>query len=249
MRNVLVLFSILIGCWTMADPVKSVLSARHLAFGGEETTIWENPYVTNGLVAMWDGEWNVSGGRHSASSSIWVDIVGGVELRVVRGTWTANGFSWIPNNQSQAISTTIPDGLKDVISSNYVTVEAVVVPQAKTSGCYDICNTMFRIYNAGNTDVLNYFKIKSGPLYIESYVALGIPISLTAVVFPPKNIWWVINGNIVSSATNYSQPTPNNTIELYSKGIVHSVRIYSRALSAKEIAYNYAIDQMRFGLP
>ena len=249
MRNVLVLFSILIGCWTMAEPVKSVLSARHSAFGGEETAIWENPYLTDGLVAMWDGEWNISGGKHSQSTSVWMDIVGGVELNVTRGEWLSNGLSWIPNNQSQAINTAIPNSLREILVSNYVTVEAVVTPQARGSGCYNMCNTTFRIYCAGNTDIINYFKIKSGPFYCIQYVEMDTPISFTAVVFPPKNIWWGINGNIVSSTTNYSSPSPNNTIELYSKGIVHSVRIYSRALSAEEIAYNYEIDQMRFGLP
>ena len=35
-----------------------------------------NPYVTKGLVAMWDGEWNVALGRHDPKSSKWKDIVG-----------------------------------------------------------------------------------------------------------------------------------------------------------------------------
>ena len=26
---------------------------------------WTNPYVTDGLVAMWDGEWNAGGGVRS----------------------------------------------------------------------------------------------------------------------------------------------------------------------------------------
>ena len=248
MRNVLVLFSILIGCWIMADPVKSVLSARHSAFGGEETAIWENPYVTDGLVAMWDGEWNVSGGRHSASSSTWVDIVGGVELTVTKGTWTDNGFSWVPNTASQAISTAIPDWLRDVIASNDVTVEAVTVPMGGGGGVYNMCNTIFRLYSVGHSDLLTFLKIKSGPVSIQSYPQAGVPISFTSVVFPPKNIWWVVNGAIISSTTNYSQPTSNNTIELYSKGIIHSVRIYNRALSQEEILMNKAVDSERFGL-
>ena len=37
---------------------------------------WRNPYVTDGLVAMWDGEWNAGGGVHDANPNEWVDISG-----------------------------------------------------------------------------------------------------------------------------------------------------------------------------
>ncbi len=36
---------------------------------------WKNPYVTNGLIAMWDGEWNADGGVHKNDSNI-VDLTG-----------------------------------------------------------------------------------------------------------------------------------------------------------------------------
>lgn len=41
---------------------------------------WTNPYVTDGLVAMWDGEWNAGGGLHDAAATTWLDIVGGKTL-------------------------------------------------------------------------------------------------------------------------------------------------------------------------
>ena len=41
---------------------------------------WQNPYVTDGLVAMWDGEWNAGGGVHDAAATTWVDIVSGFTL-------------------------------------------------------------------------------------------------------------------------------------------------------------------------
>ena len=36
----------------------------------------KNPYVTKGLVAMWDGEWNAGLGKHDAKASKWKDLVG-----------------------------------------------------------------------------------------------------------------------------------------------------------------------------
>ena len=37
---------------------------------------WKNPYVTDGLVAMWDGEWNAGGGIHDSNTKVWKDLTG-----------------------------------------------------------------------------------------------------------------------------------------------------------------------------
>lgn len=38
--------------------------------------VWRNPYITDGLIAMWDGEWNTGGGKHSNSASSICDLSG-----------------------------------------------------------------------------------------------------------------------------------------------------------------------------
>ena len=43
----------------------SLIAARAALTGGKKG--WTNPYVTDGLVAMWDGEWNAGGGVHDAN--------------------------------------------------------------------------------------------------------------------------------------------------------------------------------------
>lgn len=37
---------------------------------------WTNPYVTDGLIAMWDGEWNAGPGIHDPQASVWKDLIG-----------------------------------------------------------------------------------------------------------------------------------------------------------------------------
>ena len=46
---------------------------------GPKRTLTNNPYVSDGLVAMWDGIWNVGNGskRHDSSLHVWRDCVGG----------------------------------------------------------------------------------------------------------------------------------------------------------------------------
>ena len=34
----------------------------------------KNPYVTNGLVAFWDGIWNADLGKHDVKSPVWKDL-------------------------------------------------------------------------------------------------------------------------------------------------------------------------------
>ena len=45
---------------------------------------WVNPYVPDGLVAMWDGEWNAGGGVHDPNATVWKDLSGnGYDMNVV----------------------------------------------------------------------------------------------------------------------------------------------------------------------
>lgn len=50
-----------------------LLNLRNALMAGKK---WRNPYVTDGLVAMWDGEWNAVGGKHSDNLNVIVDTSG-----------------------------------------------------------------------------------------------------------------------------------------------------------------------------
>lgn len=71
-----------------------LIAARNaiLAGGGG----WKNPYVTDGLIAMWDGEWNAGPGKHDASATVWKDLAGSYDVYTdeadCNGTFTANGL-------------------------------------------------------------------------------------------------------------------------------------------------------------
>jgi len=50
-----------------------LINLRNALMTGKE---WKNPYATDGLVAMWDGEWNAGGGKHSDNLNTIVDTSG-----------------------------------------------------------------------------------------------------------------------------------------------------------------------------
>ena len=58
---------------------------RMMASIGAKT--WVNPYITDGLIAMWAGEWNVGGGMHDANATVWTDLIGGNNA-VIQGAIT-----------------------------------------------------------------------------------------------------------------------------------------------------------------
>ena len=248
MKSTLGLAGIIAAGEAPASVVKSLLAARSSGYA-EGSKDWRNPYVTDGLVAMWDGEWNAGGWVHDANATSWVDLIGGVSLTINRGVWTDDGLAWEPNNPSQATNTAIPSSLKDVITSNNITVEFVIMPKALGCNGYSLCNRVFSVYSVGANNVFSWFKIKSSPFDVSSRGTVDSPCSFVSVVSPPKNIKWLFNNTSISSTSNYSDPKPNDTIEISNRGVTHCLRIYSRALTAAEIAANYAIDKERFNLP
>ena len=50
----------LVGVVAYAAPIKSMLGADGVEMVEVEENV--NPYITDGLVAMWDGEWNAGKG-------------------------------------------------------------------------------------------------------------------------------------------------------------------------------------------
>lgn len=52
---------------------------------------WQNPYVTDGLVAMWDGVWNAGPGVHDSTITDWVDLTGnGKSFHADAPIWSDN---------------------------------------------------------------------------------------------------------------------------------------------------------------
>ena len=94
----------IIGGGAISSPVKSMMGT----VGTKDVPnadSWENPYVTDGLVAFWDAEWNVGPGRHNNSTAVWKDLVGENNGSLTGSlTWSDNsldysgGYVSLPNN-------------------------------------------------------------------------------------------------------------------------------------------------------
>lgn len=88
---------------------------------------WKNPYVTDGLVAMWDGEWNAGGGVHDANATEWVDCVNG-KVATFGGSYVI-GQNVITASEVISAPLDVGETIAAAIRNGALTCEAVMIPR------------------------------------------------------------------------------------------------------------------------
>ena len=71
-------FSLVLACLPLlmcGDAIKSAIAKKQIEIA-ENTPAFDNPYITDGLVAMYDGEWNAGLGKHNPIVNVWIDLSG-----------------------------------------------------------------------------------------------------------------------------------------------------------------------------
>ena len=211
---------------------------------------WRNPYVTDGLIAMWDGEWPGGvGGQIAQSASEWVDLI--------HGSVYGRGTNILYNASGKYFDTNYI-GSSEAARFNYPTTSMVNISFEVVVKCD---------YSSGNWR--NFFGATNG----GSFVLIGTDVaelnpqgSSMSYQFP-KGEWHnaayvittdirnaymyldgnqVVNGGIPPSDVSYAA-CPNQSAGNVS-GCLSCVRVYNRALTAAEITANYAVDSIRFNL-
>ena len=230
------------------------------------------PYVKDGLIAMWDGEWNAGYGVHDPNANVWKDLSG----RAFDFTYTPNKFI-IEDKSLLGRASSLENFI--ILQNNY-TIEIVSqkVITSYEGYTYNICwldpicaAYRIRYWNASRVLISGGFQnsqvVKAnGHLYDISSISWISNGSRNAT--PSANIRWVAwvrncyyNGT-VSTLDNHgnwnSNPSTENAESVigdygYDKDGVRGtrifcIRIYDRALSDSERISNYLVDAERFGI-
>ena len=217
---------------------------------------WTNPYITDWLVGHWDGEWNSEGGKHDAVQDSLVDLSGGGHDMAFVGTHQINPKSVTIDGVSNAYG--IINGLTWGPQNSQEFVLNVSAQQQY--GRIIAENRGFRLAEGvvDNTYMLGlcYGYGLDGAIGSATRANLGTPYSVV-LTYDGEHLKYYVNGRfadqtrIVFSGSFSGQTTFFNRTsgERGVTGQIHAIRIYSRVLSAEEIAHNYESDKARFNLP
>ena len=227
-------------------------------------------YVQDGLIAQWDGIDNTGMGVHDPDAKVWKDLAGNYDLTLLpKGAWSGEGNALVVNGAAAVCSNSLPA---------YKTIEVVYKmsnPKGQilfaSGGTSQVNDFHFIVFNrSGETSgTTGYFsgawKVPAPHVIWDSFDPAAVrsmaatynngeayaPNGNVAAVYADgvarsdgsaDSAWGLGDGHIMIGDRAEAGAYPWF-------GEVYTIRVYSRALSAEEIAANHAIDVARFYAP
>jgi hypothetical protein len=197
---------------------------------------------------MWDGEWNAGGGVHDASATTWKDLIGSNDLDIY-GSVEPNCIR-TTNTSAAGMSGTI---------SGIATIECCCKIDPSQSVSIGLLAYSGDI-NKTNLGLARYgpsvgFQTHSNVFWDYSEIATEAARTVSATTSA-----CYVDGSELPSASHSADAWNNQSYtgiggrhwqnhNYRAVGDYYCVRFYNRALTAAEVAANYAIDKARFNLP
>jgi len=222
-----------------------------------------NPYVSDGLIAMWDGVWNAGWGIHDGASAIWRDLVGNADFTLTpNGSWgqnclACNGLSATSDGISLDLGYTIECVAEAYSEFSYRTIFNLdKINMRKSFVLYRECHI------TGSGSYMGFPKTDPG-LHLWS-ASINPPLA-PSVDFDQMFNNYHLDGlptNSVGTGNWGGQWNPgdhsdyasigafnfNGSVTWPYRGRIFCIRAYSRTLTSAEIAANYTADKARFCL-
>lgn len=232
---------------------------------------WHNPYVTDGLVAMWDGEWNAGGGVHDHQAEEWIDLVHGITPTHLHPFSWGDDYAMI--DRSHSMFWFYNEELLDAIRDGGFYVELVMRNMTGYNGNGAIlvnrdgdAHRNFEIFTGQDG---NYFTWTRGSFGGAGYGSLGKLTKITTfcnletkkleidVLFDNVHHYLTVNKNTASFAhgapfcvgTWTIRSTSNPATSYYCTDLrIKSLRLYSRRPNLVGMQQNQTVDMKRFGI-
>ena len=222
-------------------------------------------YVQDGLIAMWDGIENAGWGVHDAAATTWKDLISGIDFTFGSGmTW---GTDYATTAGSEVVGT--------LNKSNTSLFGRIL--GASAQGNFEYClakgiDTLNPYWTNGSSQgILFYLRMLNnmvavrnqngamngaGSFFWNTRMTKDVLHTMAFSMASGEKCKLYVDGEYKES----SSANCNFAVNLLSTGNyamqfkirqekTHCVRVYSRALSADELAANSAIDKERFNLP
>ena len=260
------------------DGGAAMLIAARASFAIANAKRWRNPYVTDGLIAWWDGVWNAGLGKHATSLTAWMDLVGGDVLtvygpalsidgnavKIVKG----GGATYLRSESARYIN---------LLLTKKFTIELVFASPGYTKGEHVGASPIS--IQAGSARQLVYdirtgtSNTKGGCLQYrqsgwgsEANRITNVTVDFNnahTFVFRDNNAQrceFGLDGAMTAFSRTGSNLATTTSVRLglnqYDAAVgtanenfvFHGIRIYNRALTLVEVAANHATDRARFYL-
>ena len=248
----------LLGTEAIASPIKSLIGASETGRIQKDIVIpTPNDYVQNGLVCMYDGEWNIDIGQHENASKIWYDLCNKRQISLINDA--------VFEEKCLNTTTTKPWSSKRSGFPAFITFEAC--------GFFDSIDTSLGASHVPPLFLVNgnrglFFWGTNNTIQYSTYTSTAYgghghgqlwdsyPKFHTIGGYNEDNISTTYSDGYAKK-TSFNRQGPAQNAEYfqgggyYGDGIkakIYNLRFYNRKLSENEIMQNYRIDKARFGL-
>ena len=252
--------SAVVTTYTLSGTLTAGTSTITVSYSGKTTTFTVTvtanplPYVSDGLIHMWDGIENTHNGHDSATST-WYDLAGSNDLERSSAdiTWSDDSAN-ISRDKMNLVFTS------DTASESCAgkSFEAVFTTDASTNGLVHVFNDSDApgkvcIYT-DNTFAVRGASGKTYPsgesVITDLHYVCGVFDANGAVSAVYANGVAVTQGNTTHSLSGQKTNVIIGQTDSGYRfgGKIYAIRVYDKQLSAAEVASNYAVDVNRFGL-
>lgn len=232
-----------------------LIASRNSFLAGGKLTA--KSYVQDGLIAMWDGIENAGWGVHDPNATTWKNLVTGVDSTVpvpssTLPTCLADGWSFDGSRQGfsqDALSTVLH--IESVYKLNKDQTATIILPSIASGVqlvvCYVDNQTVIPITYTGTASVAAGTLGVRHSVSVDSVHGRALVDGRAVPILNPSPNGWGYNYSGRCSIACYGVSNFHQNSS-YIDGDIYNIRIYSRALTAAEVAANYAVDKARFNL-
>ena len=229
-------------------------AARMMAFASTGGGLSAKSYVQDGLVAMWDGIENDGWGKHDPNATVWKDLIGDCDLtsqNLITYHVETDSFRW---DRGATFGNTSATQIYDIITSGGAYSIEVVY---KISSTDNQNGSLFGISDSRSFWMFANLNVTIQSDRFDTFTAAnfgsGKLNEKLALSFSNGSVFG--NGTLIgTTARSITRRTGSSVFQIgrlpgFGAGMVgnhYSVRVYSRALTAAEIAHNFGVDKARF---
>lgn len=213
---------------------------------------WKNPYVTEDMISMHDGEWNAGGGIHRDRITEWIPCVGNnVYRKGASATGTISAFSNYLRSDMTGGTGYLLSGSESIpYTTQGWTIENTCRIVQLRKGVTICCG----YWGGGGVYLsryLTYWHTNYGSMAFKTDIDTSVAHTYSFVA-TNSQLKGYLDG-VYIGVKNFIFANGSSTVGIQgqsNRGVLnsHCLRLYNRALTAAEIAANYAIDKARFGL-